>query len=502
MREWGIAAGLFLVSLAIFTYQAGTVGLEFKGDEGFYYVSSRQMLASGDWITPYYFDRPRFEKPILYYWIVAGSFKLFGIDWAAARLPSAVSMALVVALTYLLSIMYFNRRVGLFASVIMMSTIATFRYARLVLPEAFFLFLVSAALFFMLRRRYYTAYIFTGLAVLTKGPVGLILPLFVTAVYRYGKGDKGFLREGRIPQGFVISAALSLPWFLAMIKIHGMEYIDHVFFRETIQRIGVFDAKALFYFLPVIFIFCLPWSLFIFHALREAAWRIPRGNAPGDGAIMCLAWFLAVFVFFTFLGEKHRHYMLYAAVPLSIMTGAYLGGLIPRRGPVRTAVIVAPFILAFFIFEASVFYISGRIGGIGAIFEKRDYNIEKGDLVAIGSHSMIPQELEIHANHPVEKYGYKLMTEEKTEKRNRSWLNSRIFRKSENFYLLIEKDDFDRYMTEETKKRLTILDEGYMYSKGATPGALRDALKRREMEAFLDLFRKKVYFVTDKEDAI
>ena len=135
MAKVGIPIILFLSSLAIFTFQSDFIGLEFKGDESFYFQSARQMVESGDWITPYYFKKPRFEKPILYYWLVASSFKLFGIDWKAARLPAAVSMALVVILTYLFGLRFFNMRTGLLASLVVISTIATFRYARLVLPE-------------------------------------------------------------------------------------------------------------------------------------------------------------------------------------------------------------------------------------------------------------------------------------------------------------------------------------------------------------------------------
>ena len=181
MGKIAIPIILFVASLAIFTYQSDVVGLEFKGDESFYFQSARQMLESGDWITPYYFDTPRFEKPILYYWIVASFFKIFGISWNIARLASAISMALVVVLTYLWGLMFYNKGVGLFASLVMVSTLATFRYARLALPEAFFLLLLCLSLYLLLKRHYYLAYIAIGISFLTKGPVGFILPLFIMA---------------------------------------------------------------------------------------------------------------------------------------------------------------------------------------------------------------------------------------------------------------------------------------------------------------------------------
>ncbi|MEE8359733.1 MAG: glycosyltransferase family 39 protein [Candidatus Omnitrophota bacterium] len=500
MGKIAIPVILFVLALAVFTYQANVVGLEFKGDESFYFQSAKQMLDTGDWVTPYYFDTPRFQKPPLFYWIVASFFKIFGIDWSSSRLPSAISMALVVALTYVLALRFYDKSAAIMASLIMISTIATFRYARLALPEAFFLLLLSLTIFLLLNRRYYPAYVVMGFAFLIKGPVGIILPLFIMAAYRYSMGEKGFFKEIKLVPGIVITLAIGLPWYLAMIKIHGLSYLDHIFYRETIERISGFSFGKIFYFLPVIFIFYLPWSFFLIPSMKNTVGEISQGSRPKDGAVFSLVWFLAVLIFFTFLGEKHRHYMLAASVPLAIMLGHYFSRLFLERGVKRALALFVPFLLSFFIYEAVMIGMGREIGGITAIFKDNAYNIEKSDTVAIGSHTIVPQELEISVNHPVEKFCYKWPDRRRSDQVTTERINRVLFGDGRVAYLLIKKTDFYKHITPSTKKRLTILEKGYMYSKGVGAARIFDAMSIFTKKAFLDLFRDEVYFVTNKED--
>jgi len=500
MTKIAIPVILFVLSLAVFTFQADVVGLEFKGDESFYFQSARQMLDTGDWVTPYYFDGPRFQKPPLYYWIVASFFKVFGIDWSSSRLPSAISMALVVVLAYILALRFYERRAAILTSIIMISTIATFRYARLVLPEAFFLLLLSLTLFLLLNKRYYAAYVVMGLSFLIKGPVGFILPVFIMASYRYSMGKKGFFREIRFFRGLAITLAIGLPWYLVMIKIHGASYLDHIFYRETIERISGFSIRGLFYFLPVIFIFYLPWSLFLVPSLRDTAGQISQDNRPKEGAVFSLVWFLAVLIFFTFLGEKHRHYMLAASVPLAVMTGSYFSKLFLDRGAKKALAVFLPFLCSFFLYEAIMFGMGREIGGITAIFKDKSYNIEESDTVAIGSHTIVPQELEISVNHPVEKFCYKWPDRRRSDLVTTERINRVLFAEGKVAYLLIKKSDFYKHIEKKKKKRLTILEKGYMYSKGVGVARIFDAMNIFTKKAFLDLFRDEVYFVTNKKD--
>jgi len=514
MKNFIIPIGIFILSLAVFTFRSDVVGLEFKGDENFYFQSSRQMAETGDWLTPYYFKKPRFEKPILYYWIVAGLFKFIDTNWKTARLPAAVSMALVVLITYLFGLKFFNRGVGILSAVVLTASLAVFRYSRLVLPEAFFVLLVSLSLYLMLNKDYVLSYVLMGLAMLTKGPVGIVLPLFIMAGYRYGMGERGFFRDAKVLRGVFIALVISLPWFILMIKTHGNPYLNHVFFRETIQRIGGPGATtrlsiktilnylgAMGYFIPVVFIFYLPWSLLVIPSIRKAFGHIAEKDASSNGAVFSFVWFFALLIFFTFIGEKHRHYMLALAVPFGLMTGNYLYGALFLKKAFKTAFIFAFLLVSFFGFEYVKLAISEEVGGLGAMFSKMSYTIEESDDVAVGSHSIIPQQVEVYVNHPVETACYKWPSKKDSDIATMSNLNN-VFLKKDNSFLLIKAVDFDKYVEPHTKKRLTFLGRGYIYNKEIDIRKAMDAVRRMDCKAFSDLFREKVYFVTTKKFAV
>jgi len=497
MNKYIIPLILFLVSLAVFTYQSDFVGLEFKGDEAFYYQASRQMIDTNNWITPYYFKRPRFEKPPLYYWIVAGVFKSLGRTWQAARLPAALSMSIIILLIFSLGKELYNLRTGIASSLIMMSTLAAFRYARLILPEVFFLLLLCASVYLLFKERFFLAYVIMGLAMLTKGPVGIILPLVIIFGYRYSMGERGIFKKLYLAKGLITSLLISLPWFLLMIKIHGRPYIDHIFFRETIQRIGGLNIVRLFYFLPIIFIFCLPWSIFIIKSIANTMKRIRRDLSKRKGAVLSFVWFFSMLLFFTFIGEKHRHYMLSLMPPFSLMVGDYMVESFSSKRGKRMLILAVALFLSLFIFESAKLSMARETGGIGAFLSGRDFGIREEDYVGIGSHSIVPQEVEVNLNHAATKECYKWASKEEGDTATISNLN-RVFLNYRYSYLVIKKKDYDELIWPKTKNRLTILAEGYMYNKDAKLGELLRAIPSLNKEKIFDIFREEVYFVTNK----
>lgn len=505
MPKYPIPIIVFVVSLILFSFQSGVIGLEFKGDENFYYQSARQMVDTDDWVTPHYFNEPRFQKPPLYYWITAFLFKAFGEGWKIARFPAAVSMALVMVFIYLFGIRLFNRRIALLSSLIAVSSIATFRYARLVLPEALLtLFLCATLYLFLVKKAYLLAYVLIGLSVLIKGPVALILPLFIIGAYRCAKGEKGIFKDIRFSLLIFTALAISLPWFIMMIRMHGQPYLNHIIFRETIQRIGglKYVLKALLYFLPVIFLYYLPWSLFSLQAINHTSHLIAKKPSYRDGAVFSFVWFFSIMVFFTFIGEKHRHYMLLACAPFALMAGNYFDNLFTAKKNRKAILLFALLFAGFFLLEAGKIVITREIGGMSAIFHGKNYNIERSDTVGIGSSGIVHQQLEVFTNHPVERFWYKWPAhmQKECDRENKIALNNTLFGSITNAFLLIEKEDFDKHILPKTKNRLTFLGKSYMYNKGLDfKGALK-ALIRLDIKGFLDLFKKEIYFVTNKKD--
>ena len=108
------------------SYQLGEVP-PYHADENFYVESSLRMIESGDFITPVYNEKKRFAKPIMYYWMVATSYKIFGVSLASARLPSVLFGIFSIGLTFLLACRLFDSQVGLFSAFILPSTYLHFQ---------------------------------------------------------------------------------------------------------------------------------------------------------------------------------------------------------------------------------------------------------------------------------------------------------------------------------------------------------------------------------------
>ena len=132
-----IIACLFLFILGIFVFTRGLSihGLEYRDDEIFYYKNTQEMLDTGNFLSPTYFGEDRFQKPILYYWLVLLSYKIFGVNWFGARFVAVCFAALSVCLTWLIGKMLFDRRIATLSAIILMTIPLFFRHAKNVVPD-------------------------------------------------------------------------------------------------------------------------------------------------------------------------------------------------------------------------------------------------------------------------------------------------------------------------------------------------------------------------------
>ena len=116
-------------------------------DEKRYIQSTKEMAASGDYITPRYHGKLRFQKPILFYWLVILSYKFFGIGLYGARFPSIAAGILHVIVVYLLGRELFNKKAGLFAACVLSTCEVFFMYSRFATPDATFSLFITASLY-------------------------------------------------------------------------------------------------------------------------------------------------------------------------------------------------------------------------------------------------------------------------------------------------------------------------------------------------------------------
>lgn len=304
-------------------------------DETFYAQTAKEMLERGEWVTPYLYGKPQFEKPILFYWLVHASYKVFGVNEFAARLPSAVFGLVGVIVMYLLGSMLFGRRAGAFAAVILASNVEYVILSRACVTDmvlTVFMLLGVYRFFcgYVTGKRFY--YVLSGLAfgfaVLTKGPVFAVLAIGVLIGFLVFAKDLKSVRKMPIAWAILAYLAVTVPWYLAVYKLHGTTFVNEFFGFHNLTRFVTSEHKIgsqVYYNIPIIMGGFFPWSAFLpfglWHMFRKARSRVPANALEKKGSIFVLIWFFVIFFFFTASSTKLPTYVFPSFIALALMTG-------------------------------------------------------------------------------------------------------------------------------------------------------------------------------------
>ncbi len=361
---WGLSfIWLLVIGWIAFFNNLGGIGLIDK-TEPMFVEAARQMVIRNDWVTPYWNGETRFDKPPLSYWSIAIAFKIFGINEWAARIPAAIFAIAMITLGF-----WTLRRYG-FASPAMLKHPHSQRHlwisawigtaiialnaliiawGRTGVSDMFLAASMTMALFsFFLgyantdvetrhvaslqeledkrkhslwsfpNKWYLGFYVFAALAMLAKGPVGIVLPVVIIIAFGLYLGNFGqILREMGLLPGSLIFLAIALPWFILVSLAHGWEYIGVFFGYHNLQRYTSVVSRhpgAIYYYVLVILLGFLPWSVYLPLAIaRLRPWKrkywqsVPRSTHLG---IFCLFWLAVIFVFFSISVTKLPSYIL------------------------------------------------------------------------------------------------------------------------------------------------------------------------------------------------
>jgi 4-amino-4-deoxy-L-arabinose transferase-like glycosyltransferase len=277
----------------LFFYGLGAFGL-LGADEPRYAQVAREMLDRSDWVTPTLQGKPWLEKPVLYYWEAMLSFRAFGINDKAARLPAAFDAALLVAVVY-----FFLRRFRpgseLDGALVVASSAGVIGFARaagtdMPLAAAFAIALLGWYAWYESGRRIFLAcfYIFLGLGTLAKGPLALVLSAVILLLFAAAKRDwQAVLRTLWIP-GIVLYLAVALPWYIA-VQLRNPEFFRAFILEHNFARFSedVYHHRQPFWFyLPVFLLAVIPWTVALVTAVAESVrlmwWRGPAPKGSGD----------------------------------------------------------------------------------------------------------------------------------------------------------------------------------------------------------------------------
>jgi 4-amino-4-deoxy-L-arabinose transferase-like glycosyltransferase len=341
---------LFIIVIAFYVYGLGKLPL-LGPDEPRYAQIAREMLLNRDVITPTLGGHTWFEKPALLYWLIAGSFKVFGVSEWSARLGPAICGVLTILAVWCVA-REVDRGMGFWSVIVTASCLGLIVFSRAASFDVVVTMTTTWSLAFFLlhelpmtkRKRLLLAgfYSFVGLSLLAKGLVGVVIPFGVVGFYYL---LKMFSRKGAKAQrksflgafaplreissvlssliwGIPLALAVAAIWYGPVIARHGWSFIDEFFVQHHFARYvsNKYHHPQPIWFYPVIMLMlALPWTAHLIAALTKVRnWNWRDDDSLNISRIFLLAWLLLPIIFFSFSGSKLPGYIV-PAVPAAAL---------------------------------------------------------------------------------------------------------------------------------------------------------------------------------------
>jgi 4-amino-4-deoxy-L-arabinose transferase-like glycosyltransferase len=326
---------------ALFAWRLGSAPL-LNPDEGRYAEVPREMVASGDWVTPRLDGVPYFEKPPLIYWAVAACERYLGPgEWSLRLAPALFALAGILT-AYGAGRRLYGRDAGFWSAIVLGTSLLYFAFAHLLGLDMAVSVLTSATLFcFILavreepgrarRMLFWGLYLFAALATLTKGLMGFLIPGAVMFLWLLLLGQWRRLRPMHLPTGLLIFLAVAAPWHVLVAR-RNPGWAHFYFVYEHWERFfdkGHGRYQPFWFFVPIVILGLFPWTGLTWSAFRDAlagGWARRRENAG--------AWFLAIwagfiFLFFSASQSKLIPYILPVFPPVAVLVGRWLAAALP-----------------------------------------------------------------------------------------------------------------------------------------------------------------------------
>jgi 4-amino-4-deoxy-L-arabinose transferase-like glycosyltransferase len=304
-------------------------------DEAFYAEASREMVESGDWLTPHFNYEDRWQKPVLYYWLTAATYRATGPTEWAARVWSALSGLGLVMLTWSAGrTMTARADAGWLAGVIVATCFGYFAMARAALPDLPLTFCITLGIWAAMRgadrgvRWWALAGLADGLGFLLKGPVALVIPALVLLPIAWRERGRLSIRPSGVALAIAIFTIVGLPWYGAMLVEHGTAYAQSFFVGDNFERFatGRFnDPRPFWFYVPVVLGGMLPWSAYLVALFVQSTRDIvARKRRLTDQKWRLLIWAGLPLLFYTLSIGKQPRYILPILPPLAVLLASSL----------------------------------------------------------------------------------------------------------------------------------------------------------------------------------
>ena len=318
LKDAALILGLQFLLLAFRLGQIPLLG----PDEPRYARVAVEMARANEFVTPTLAGEAWLEKPPLYYWLAGLGFRLFGESETAARWPAVLAALLMTGFTGLLGARLFGRSCGRLSMIIAATSPLVFAYSRAATMDmlvAAFITGASGLLILSLlgiagRSSVPAAWALMGLALLAKGPIGILIPAAIAVTASL------FLRRFQLskivsPLGVILVIAVAGPWFAAIYADQGFHFIEVFILNHNLERFTSTihnHPGPFYYYLPVLLLGIFPWTGLVPGAM-VATFRAER-----KAALCLLAWIAVPLLLFSLAGSKLPGYILPCLPPLAI----------------------------------------------------------------------------------------------------------------------------------------------------------------------------------------
>jgi 4-amino-4-deoxy-L-arabinose transferase-like glycosyltransferase len=377
---------LFIIVIAFYLYGLGQLTL-LGPDEPRYAQVAREMFLNRDLITPTLGGHTWFEKPALLYWLIAASFKVFGVSEWSARLGPAICGVLTILALWCVG-REVDRSLGFWSLVVTASCLGLIVFSRAASFDVVVTMTTTWSLAFFLlnelpmtkRKRLLLVgfYSFVGLSLLAKGLVGIVIPFGVVAFY--------YLLRRQWPQtsvlisliwGIPLALAVAALWYGPVIARHGWGFIDEFFVQHHFARYvsnKYHHPQPIWFYPLIILMLALPWTIHLIAALAKVrSWNWRGDDSLSVLRVFSLAWLLFPIVFFSFSGSKLPGYILPAVPAAALLVSDRLTAVSNSKWPLLTAGTTAALVLIVLHFAAAPYANRESVRDLLALADARGY---------------------------------------------------------------------------------------------------------------------------------
>ncbi len=311
-------------------------------DEGEYAASASEMIKRGDFVVPYLNGRPYLEKPILFFWTLSSSFKTFGQNEFAARLPSALAgLILLASMLFWAGHLSDRSSLGIIASLLLLGSPLFLLVARACLTDMLLTLFIwcSMAFFYAYMEKdrgpffIWLSWFFLSLGFLTKGPVAVAMCLPTFLLYSFIRRDFSWLRPRVLVSGISLFWVVSLPWYLEIYQRMGKAFVETFFITQNFERFATTllgHGGGPIYYLAVLAIGLFPYSALLPGLAQRGLPLLyaavkKRNFLPKDSFfIFCLIASLWIFILLTAAATKQINYIVPALPFLNLCLGVLI----------------------------------------------------------------------------------------------------------------------------------------------------------------------------------